>query len=67
MFGLENMLITIERQKRWNNFNAILRQDVYGIPLLILSLFQNFDLYMNEQMPFDCTKDLQLRLAHNDT
>ena len=43
------------------------RQNVYEIPLLILSFFQNFDLYVNEQMPFDCTKDLQLRLAHNDT
>ena len=66
MFDLESMLRLNARNVGITLMLYFVRQNVYKIPLLILSFCQNFDLYVNEQMPFNCTKDLQLHLVHND-
>jgi hypothetical protein len=66
MFDLENMLRLSAKNAGIILTQVFVRQNVYENSLFILSFFQNFGLYVNEQMPFNCTKDLRLRLVHND-
>jgi hypothetical protein len=61
MFGLVNMIRLNAKNAGLILMQFFVRQNVYENPILILSFFQSFDPYMNEQMPSDCTKDLQLR------
>ena len=66
MFDVERMLRLNARNVGITLMPYFVRQSIHDNPLLILSFCQNFDLYVNEQMVFDGTRDLQLHLVYND-
>jgi hypothetical protein len=66
MSDLENMLRLNAKNVEIILMQFSVRQNVYANPILILSFFQSFDQYVNEQTLFDCIKVLQWHLVHND-